>query len=126
MSDSKPTSKIMFGLTIWVALMPLAFMFSQDGTQLLLLETSFRVLVWSFQIILLLLLFFTGNTQSKKQLMGLSVLCLLIPFVFTFNENGVSFLILNQYASSILSWVIASTLFGKLMLPQYLKEKIST
>lgn len=116
----------MFGLTIWVALMPLAFMFSQDGTQLLLLETSFRVLVWSFQIILLLLLFFTGNTQSKKQLMGLSVLCLLIPFVFTFNENGVSFLILNQYASSILSWVIASTLFGKLMLPQYLKEKIST
>lgn len=113
MNKNFSTSRLVFGLTIFTGLVPLAFTFSQNGTQLLL-ETSFKYLVWCGQSIILLLLLLTKHNISKNQLIGLTALYLLVPFTFTFTANGASFLILNNYTSSILSWAITSVLFGKL------------
>ncbi|MBS1746558.1 MAG: hypothetical protein JST21_10355 [Bacteroidetes bacterium] len=113
MNKQIPTPGLLFGLIIFIGLMPLTFMFSQNGAQLLL-DTSFRYIVWCGQVIILFVLLFTNLRLSKKQLIGLPVLYTLIPFIFTFNDDGLSFLILNKYTSSILSWAIASVLFGKL------------
>jgi intracellular septation protein A len=121
MNTKKSTSGILFGLTLLVGLIPLAFTFSQNGTQLLL-ETEFRFIVWCGQAITLLILLLTKHSLSKNQLIGLSVLYVFVPLTFTFNENGVYFLILNKYTSSILSWGIASVLLGKLLFSQKQKQ----
>jgi len=113
MNKNNLTSGLLFGLTTFVGLMPLTFTFSQNGTQLLL-DTSFKYVVWCGQAILLFMLLFTKFKLSKNQLIGLSVLYALIPFTITFNDNELIFLILNKYASSILSWVVASVMFSKL------------
>lgn len=121
MNKKKSISGFLFGLTMLVGLMPLAFTFSQNGTQLLL-ETEFRYVVWCGQAITLLLLLLTSQNLSKHQLIGLSLICVFVPLAFTFNRNGASFLILNKYTSSILSWAIASALITKLLFSQYFKE----
>ena len=115
MSTQQSTAGFLFGLTVLVGLMPLAFTFSTGETQLLL-ETKFNYVVLCGQALTLLLLILTKQSLSKNQQLGLSVLCACVPFAFTFNENGISFWILNHYTSSILSWAIASVLFGKLLL----------
>ncbi|MBU0473318.1 MAG: hypothetical protein KKF62_04070 [Bacteroidetes bacterium] len=114
------TSGLVFCLTIFIGLMPLAFTFSKNGTQLLL-ETSLNYLVWSGQAIILLLLLVTKPNFSKNQLIGLAALFMLVPFAFTFNENEAYFLILNKYTSSILSWVISSVFLSKLLFSEKLK-----
>jgi hypothetical protein len=121
MNTKKSTSGFLFGLTVLIGLMPLAFTFSQNGTRLLL-ETEFRYVVWCGQVITLLLLLLTKHSLCKNQLIGLSVFCVFVPFAFTFGEDGASFLILNKYTSSILSWAIASVLLGKLFFERNLKE----
>jgi len=123
MNMHNSTSGLLFGLTIFVGLMPLTFMFSQNGTHLLL-DTSFKYAVWCGQAIILLMLFLSKLKLSKNQLIGLSVLYALIPLVFTFNDNGLTFLILNKYTSSILSWVIASVLFSKLLSNANIKSSL--
>jgi hypothetical protein len=122
MNKKNHTSGLMFGLTIFVGLMPLAFTFSQNGTQLLL-ETPFKYFVWCGQTVILLLLLFTKHNLDKNQLIGLGVLCFIAPFTFTFNENGAYFLVLNKYTSTILSWAIASVLFSKLFFTLKSQEK---
>jgi len=124
MNIKNTTSELLFGLTIFVRLIPLAFMFSQKGTQLLI-ETSFRYFVWCGEAIVLFLLALTKQNLSKKQMIALATLCLLVPFTFTFNENGVTFLILDKYISSILSWLMASVLFSKLISNSNIIEKSS-
>ena len=114
MNKQNSTSGLLFALIIFIGLMPLASTFLQNRTQLLL-DTSFKYIVWCGQAILLILLLLTKLKVSKNQLIGLALLCVLIPFAFTFNDNGVTFLILNKYTSSILSWAIASVLFSKLL-----------
>jgi len=104
-----------------VAFMPLAFTVSQSGTQLLL-ETDYKYVVWGVQATTLILVLSTRLSLSKNQLIGLSVLCVFVPLAFSFNENGTSFLILNKYTSSILSWAIAGVLIGKIFFVQKLKE----
>jgi hypothetical protein len=121
MYKKNSTSGIIFGLTIFAGLLPLAFMFTQKGTQLLL-ETSFKYVVWGGQTGILFLLTLTKHKLSKKQLIGLAILCAVVPFTFTFNEKGVSFLILNKYTSSLLSWAIAGVLLIKMFTSQKLKE----
>lgn len=121
MKTKKSTTGLMFGLIILVGFLPLAFTFSQNGTQLIL-ETSLKYIVWCGQVIILLTLLLKKQDFSKNQLIGLSILFVLVPFTFSFNENGVSLLILNKYTSSILSWAIASILLGKLLFTQELKE----
>lgn len=111
MNKQNSTSGLLFGVTIFVGLMPLAFTFSQNGIHLLL-DTSFQYAVWCGQAIILLMLYLTKIKLSKNQLIGLSVLYALIPLAFTFNDNGLNFLILNKHISSILSWAIASVLFS--------------
>lgn len=113
MNKQNSTSGLLFGLTIFVGLMPLTFTFSQNGTQLLL-DTSFKYVVWCGQAIILLMLLFTKFKLSKNQLIGLSALYSIIPLTFTFNDSGLTFLILNKYASSTLSWAVASVMFSKL------------
>lgn len=113
MNKQNTISGFLFGLAIFVGLMPLAFKFSQNEMQLLLF-TSFKYIVWSGQAIILLLLLLPKIQFSANKMISMGVLFLLIPFVFSFSERGVSFLILNQYPSSILSWAIASVLFGKI------------
>ncbi|MCZ2278172.1 MAG: hypothetical protein LC117_09620 [Bacteroidia bacterium] len=113
MNKNNLTSGLLFGLATFIGLMPLTFTFSQNGTQLLL-DTSFKYVVWCGQAIILFMLLFTKFKLSKNQLIGLSVLYALIPFTITFNDNELTFLILNKYASSILSWVVASVMFSKL------------
>ncbi|MEZ4829836.1 MAG: hypothetical protein R3C61_26675 [Bacteroidia bacterium] len=112
MDKQNSTSGLLFGLTIFVGLMPLTFTFSQNGIQLLL-DTSFKYVVWCGQALILLMLLFTKLKLSKKQLIGLFVLYTLIPLAFTFSGNGLTFLILSKYTSSILSWAVASVLFSK-------------
>jgi len=124
MNIKNTTSELLFGLTIFVGLIPLAFMFSQKGTQLLI-ETSFRYFVWCGEAIVLFLLLLTKQNLKKKQMIALATLCLLVPFTFTFNENGVTFLILDKYISSILSWLMASVLFSKLISNSNIIEKSS-
>lgn len=109
------TWELLFGLTIFVGLMPLTFTFSRNGIQLLL-DTSFRYVVWCGQALILFVLLFTKFRIEKKHLIGLSVLFALIPFSGTFNEIGLTFLILNKYPSSILSWAIASVLLSKMFI----------
>lgn len=121
MSTEKTISGFMFGATVLICLMPLTFTFSQNGAQLLL-ETSSGYFVWGGQIIILLVLLLAGNQFSKKQSIALALLYGLVPFVFLFDENGIYFLILNQYTSSVLSWAIASVLLGKLLLKWNLKQ----
>jgi len=124
MKLKKSNSGIMLGLIILVGFLPLAFTFSQNGTQLLL-ETSFKYVVWCGQAIILVTLLLKKQDISKNQLIGLSILFVLIPFSFTFNENGFGFLILNKYTSSILSWAMACIMLGKLFFTQQLKENTS-
>jgi hypothetical protein len=121
MKTKKSTTGLMFGLIILIGFLPLGFTFSQIGTQLIL-ETSLKYVVWCGQVIILLTLLLKKQDFSKNQLIGLSILFVLVPFTFSFNENGVSLLILNKYTSSILSWAIASILLGKLLFTQELKE----
>lgn len=94
MNTKNSTPGILFGLTVLVGLMPLSFTFSQNGAQLLL-DTSFKYIVWCGQAVILLLILLTKFDLSKNQLIVITVLYVLIPFVFTFNDNGVTFLILN-------------------------------
>jgi len=121
MKKQNSMPRLLFGLSIFVGLLPLAFTFSQNDTQLLL-DTSFKYLVWSGQAIILLLLLLTKNKLSKNQLITLTVLCFIVPFTFTINENGAAFLILTKYTSSILSWAIASVAFSKLFFIYKLRE----
>jgi hypothetical protein len=120
MNTKISTSGIVFGFAVFVGLMPLTFMFSQNGTQFLL-DTSFKYAVWCGQVIILILLLLKSNSLDKNQIMALVMLYLFVPFTFTFNESGVSFLILNKYTSSILSWAVASVLLSKLLFLQKLK-----
>lgn len=115
------TSRPLFGLAIFIGLMPLTFMLSSNGTQLLL-DTSFKYAIWCGQTMILMLLLLTKYSLSKNQLVALALLYLFVPFTFTFNESGASFLILKKYISSILSWAVASILIGKLLFLQKLKE----
>ncbi len=121
MNTKKSISKFLFGWIMLVAFMPLAFTVSQSGTQLLL-ETDYKYVVWGVQATTLILVLSTRLSLSKNQLIGLSVLCVFVPLAFSFNENGTSFLILNKYTSSILSWAIAGVLIGKIFFVQKLKE----
>lgn len=121
MNTKNSTSGLLFGLAIFVGLMPLTFTFSTENTQLLL-DTSFKYAVWAGQTSILILLLLTKHNLSKNQLIALAVLYLVVPFTFTFNESGAYFLILNKYTSSILSWAVASVLIGKLLFLQKLKE----
>lgn len=114
-------SNLIFGLTFFISLMPLTFTFSQNGTHLLL-DTPFKYLVLGCQSIILLLLLLVKTNLSKKQLILLAILYLLVPITFTFTENGASFLILDKYANIILSWLIGSLLFSKLFFTSNLKE----
>jgi hypothetical protein len=113
MNNQNSTSGLLFGLAIFVGLLPLSFTFSQNGAQWLL-GSSFEYVVWCGQIVVLLLLLLTKLKLTRKQLLSLSVLYALIPFTFSVNDHGVTFLILNNYISSILSWVIVSVLFSNL------------
>jgi hypothetical protein len=113
MTKQNSTSGLLFGMTILVGLMPLAFTFSQNGTELLL-DTSFKYIVWGGQATHFLLLLLIKQKLSKNQLIALTVLFILVPFTFSFNEKGATFLILTKYISSILSWAIASIVFTKL------------
>jgi hypothetical protein len=115
MDNQNLSTKLLFGLTIFVGLIPLAFTFSQNGTQLLL-DTSLKYIIWYEQSFILIVLLLTKPKLGKNQLLGLCVLFALIPFTFTFNDNGLSFLILNKYTSSILSWAIASVLLSKMFI----------
>ncbi|SFE40505.1 hypothetical protein [Thermoflexibacter ruber] len=121
MNTKNSTSGLLFGLAIFVGLMPLTFTFSTENTQLLL-DTSFKYAVWAGQTCILILLLLTKHNLSKNQLIALAVLYLVVPFTFIFNESGAYFLILNKYTSSILSWAVASVLIGKLLFLQKLKE----
>jgi len=123
MNKTFSTTGLVLCLTIFVGLMPLAFTFSQNGIQLLL-ETSrnYNYLVWSGQAIIFILLLVTKPNLSKNQTIGLAVLCIVVPLVFTFNENGAYFLILNKYTSSILSWAISSVFLSKLLFSEKLNE----
>lgn len=115
MDNQNSSTKLLFGLTIFVGLMPLTFTFSQNGTQLLI-DTSLKYIIWCGQSIILIVLLLTKLKLGKNKLIGLSVLFALIPFAFTFNDNGLTFLILNKYTSSILSWAIASMLLSKMFI----------
>lgn len=106
--------KLIVPFIIFISLLPLSFTISQNEMKLLL-ETDFKYVVWFGQAIVLLLLFISKYNMSKKQQIGLSILYILIPFTVTFSENGVSFLILNKYTSSMLSWAIASVLMSNLL-----------
>lgn len=106
-------SKLIFGLAIFAGFLPLTFLFSKNGTQLLL-DTSFKYAIWSGQIIILLLILLAKQSLNTKQLAGLGILYLLVPFMFIFTENSVSFIILGKHISSILSWAIAGVLAVKL------------
>lgn len=120
MTKQNSTSGLFFGMTILVGLMPLAFTFSQNGKELLL-DTSFKYIVWGGQATLLLILILTKQKLSNNQLIALTVLFMLIPFTFTFTEKGATFLILTKHTSSILSWAIASIAFSKLFFTYKLK-----
>ncbi len=113
MNKQNSASPLLFGLAIFVGLMPLAFTFSQNEIQPLL-NTSFKYMVWGGQTIVLLLLLFNKYQLIKNQLIALIVLYACVPFIFTFNENGATFLILTKYTSSVLSWAIASVVISKL------------
>ncbi|HMN90397.1 MAG TPA: hypothetical protein PKD70_12885 [Saprospiraceae bacterium] len=121
MNKQNSDSSLLFGLTIFVGFMPLAFTFSQNETQPLL-DTSFKYMVWGGQTIALLLLLFSKHQLIKNQLIVLTVLYVFVPFMFTFNENGATFLILTKYTSSILSWAIASVVISKLFFIHKLEE----
>ena len=121
MKKQNSTSRLLLGMAILVVLMPLAFTFSQNGTQLLL-DTSFKYIVWGGQTVLLLLLLLTKPELTKNQLFALTALFVLVPFTFTLYEKGATFLILTKYTSSILSWAIASVLFSKLLFTHKQKE----
>jgi hypothetical protein len=121
MKVNKSISGFLFGLTLLVGFMPLTFYFSNNGTQLLL-ETEFKYLIWGGQATILLLLLFRKDSLSRNKLIGLLVLYMLVPLTFTFNKNGIFFLILNNYTSSLLSWAIAGVLTGKLFFSQKLQE----
>lgn len=114
MNIQKPNSGWFFALIVFIGLLPLAFIFSRDQLQLLL-ETDARYAIWVGQIITLISVLSIKQKLSKNQLVGLSAICVFVPFVFTFGKDGASFMILNKntYASSILSWAIASVLLGK-------------
>lgn len=88
------SSGFMFGLATFVGLMPLAFTFSQNEIQSIL-ATSFKYVVWFGQATVLSLLFLIKQNMNKKQLIGLSILFIIVPFTFTLNDNGASFLIRN-------------------------------
>lgn len=121
MKKKNSTSGLLLGIAILVGLMPLAFTFSQNGTELLL-DTSFKYIVWGGQTVLLLLLLLTKPELTKNQLIALTALFVLVPFTFTLNEKGATFLILTKYTSSILSWAIASVVFSKLLFTHKQKE----
>jgi hypothetical protein len=121
MNKQNSASPLLFGLAIFVGLMPLAFTFSQNEIQPLL-NTSFKYMVWGGQTIVLLLLLFSKYQLIKNQLIALIVLYACVPFIFTFNENGATFLILTKYTSSVLSWAIASVVISKLFFLHKLEE----
>jgi len=121
MTKQNSNSGHFFGMTILVGFMPLAFMFSHNGTELLL-DTFFKYIVWGGQATILLLLLLTKYTLSKNQQITLTVLFMLIPFSFTFSEKGATFLILKQYTSTILSWAIASIVLSKMFFSYIFKE----
>lgn len=114
------TSKLQFGLLIFVALLPLTFTFSQNEVHFLL-DSSFKYVVWSAQTVILLVLLLKKSLFTKIQLWVIAVLYVFIPFTFTISNNEVDFLILNRYTSSIISWSIAGLVFSKLLFYPYLK-----
>lgn len=121
MTKQNSTPGHLFGMTIFVGLMPLVFTFSQNETALLL-DTLFKYITYGCQAALMLLLLLNKQKLSKNQLIALTVLFMLVPFTFTFNEMGATFLILTKYTSSVLSWAIASIMFSKLFFIYKLKE----
>ena len=125
MNTKKSTSGFLFGLAIFTGLLPLALSFSQTGIQLLL-ETKFRGVIWCGQAITLLILLLSKGNIGKHQLVGLSILFVLVPLTFTFNEKGAYFLILNKYTSAILSWAIAGVLLGKLLLLEHREQVLNS
>ncbi len=114
MNTKSSTPRLLTGLAFFTAFLPLTFIFSSDSVQMWL-DTSYNYIVWVVQAIVLLLLLLNKIKPERKQLIALAILFFLVPFVFSFNDNEVSFLILKHYASSILSWVIGIVLLSKLL-----------
>lgn len=114
MNTKSSTSRLLTGLAFFTAFLPLTFIFSSDSVQMWL-DTSYNYIVWVVQAIVLLLLLLNKIKPERKQLIALAILFFLVPFVFSFNDNEVSFLILKHYTSSILSWVIGIVLLSKLL-----------
>lgn len=114
MNTKSSTSRLLTGLAFFTAFLPLTFIFSSDSVQMWL-DTSYNYIVWVVQAIVLLLLLLNKIKPERKQLIALAILFFLVPFVFSFNDNEISFLILKHYANSILSWVIGIVLLSKLL-----------
>lgn len=114
MNTKSSTSRLLTGLAFFAAFMPLTFIFSSDSVQMWL-DTSYSYIVWVVQAIVLLLLLLNKIKPERKQLIALAILFFLVPFVFSFNDNEISFLILKHYVNSILSWAIGIVLLSKLL-----------
>lgn len=108
------SSLLIFGLAIFVGLMPLTFAISPTGIQLLL-ETSYKYWVWCGQASILFLLLPATTHLSENQMLALAMLYVFVPLAFTFTEDGASFLILHHHTSSVLSWSVAGVLLSKLL-----------
>lgn len=113
MTNKNLNSSLLFGFTLFVGLLPLTVFYSENGLQLLI-DSSFRYTVWSLEVVVVFILLFSKITVNKNQLIALSGLFLMVPLTFTFNNDGITFLILNKYISSVLSWVISGILVAKL------------
>ncbi|GAB4412678.1 MAG: hypothetical protein OHK0039_18860 [Bacteroidia bacterium] len=100
------------GLAIFAGLMPLAFVLGDAGIQLLI-DTPLRYLIWALLGAMILIFVLWGLSLSGSQRLGLAILYLLVPLTFVFDGQGVDFLLLDKYPSTILSWLAAGVLLSR-------------
>jgi hypothetical protein len=114
MQKGSTFSNLLFGLSVLAGLMPLSFCIKSDGMTWWL-DTPGKYFIWSLMAITFFLLLLIRHRLNKDQLIGLAILYLFVPFSFSFNDSGMTFLILDQYPTTILSWLIGSILLSKLI-----------
>lgn len=113
MKEKVSSPGVIFGLAIFIALLPISFAFSQENFYLFN-DTPYKYFTWSMEGMLLLIFLLVECQVSKRRMFTLAILFLLVPFAFVFDKNKYTFLVLNHPFSSILSLGISLLLFLKI------------
>jgi len=102
---------ILLALALFTVLFSMTFFFN-NGEVIPLVQSEYKWLAWIVLLSFCVLIFVFRKRFSNKQLLGVSIAYLFIPFSFQFSREGFEFLILGKNTLLALTYfIVGTTLF---------------